>query len=86
MQEDGHYDHVPDDNIEMFRFVRDLDPEDLSRRGTIIRLLDIWRPIDVIPKFGEACPEEWTQDNSVELASEFYVNSFGDKETYQAVY
>ncbi len=28
----------------------------------------------------------WTQQNSVELASDFYVNSFADKETYQAVY
>ncbi|KLO04383.1 hypothetical protein SCHPADRAFT_836422 [Schizopora paradoxa] len=84
-QDDGHLDHVPDDNIEMFRFVRDLRP-DGSRRGRVVQLLDIWRPIDVIPKFEEQCPEEWTRDNSVELATEFYANSFADKETYQSVY
>ncbi|KLO05267.1 hypothetical protein SCHPADRAFT_839614 [Schizopora paradoxa] len=85
LQSDGSYDHVPDDNIEMFRLVRDLN-QDHSRRGLIIPLKDIWRPIDVIPKFGEACPEEWTSLNSVELADEFYVNSFADKQTFQAVY
>lgn len=85
LQADGHFDHVPDDNIEMFRFVRDLNA-DHSRRGKIVRLVDIWRPIDVIPRFGEECPEEWTMDNSAELAEEFYINSFADKETYQAVY
>lgn len=85
LQDNGFFDHVPDDNIEMFRLVRDLNP-DHSRRGKIIRLRDIWRPIDVIPKFGEECPEEWTRDTSVELATEFYVNSFADKEIYQSVY
>ncbi|KLO05546.1 hypothetical protein SCHPADRAFT_839244, partial [Schizopora paradoxa] len=85
LQTDGHYDHVPDDNIEMFRLVRDLNP-DSSRRGKIIRLTDIWRPIDVIPRFGDECPEEWTRDTSVESATEFYVNSFADKETFQDVY
>ncbi|KLO04459.1 hypothetical protein SCHPADRAFT_840547 [Schizopora paradoxa] len=85
LQTDGHYDHVPDDNIEMFRLVRDLNP-DLSRRGKIIKLVDIWRPIDIIPKFGQECPMEWTRDTAVELASEFYVNSFADKETFQSVY
>ncbi|KLO07926.1 hypothetical protein SCHPADRAFT_944890 [Schizopora paradoxa] len=85
LQDDGRFDHVPDDNIEMFRLVRDLNP-DGSRVGKVVRLLEIWRPIDVIPVFGEECPEEWNRDNSVELATEFYVNSFADKETYQAVY
>ncbi len=48
--------------------------------GIIIRLLDVWRLINVIPKF------VWMQGNSVELTREFHVNSFEDKETYQAVY
>lgn len=86
LQDDGQFDHVPDDNIEMFRLIRDIKPADGSRRGRIIRLVDIWRPIDVIPSFGEECPEEWNRDNAVELATEFYVNSFADKETYQSVY
>lgn len=85
LQDDGNFDHVPDDNLEMFRLVRDMKPGNL-RCGIIIKLQDIWRPIDVIPRFGEECPDDWTRDNSVELADEFYVNSFADKETYQSVF
>ncbi len=52
----------------------------------MIRLTDIWRPIQLTPVFGKECPANWDLNNAVELAKEFYVNSFWDKETYMTVY
>lgn len=69
----------------MFRVVRSLR-SDGSRRGLIIRLTDIWRPVELVPKFGTQCPKNWTYLNSVELAKEFYVNCYSDKETFQCLY
>ena len=76
--------HVPDDNIEMFRVRRLLDGG--TRASRLIRLVDIWRPVELVPRFGKTCPLHWTAENSVELAKEFYVNCFTDKETYQTVF
>lgn len=84
-QESGEKHQVPDDNVEMYRIVRKLSREG-ERIGGVIRLVDIWRPVQLIPVFGKKCPENWDCNTAVELASEFYVNSFWDKETYQAVY
>ena len=84
-QEDGSKAHVPDDDIEMFRVVRSLH-SDGKRKGLIIRLTDIWRPVELIPRFGKKCPVGWTSSNAVELADHFYVNCFSDKEAYQTIY
>lgn len=84
-QGNGSRAHAPVDNLEMYKVVRSLRA-DGSRRGLIIRLTDIWRPVEVVPCFGKACPADWTAYNSVELAKEFFVNSFSDKETFQNVY
>ncbi|KAH8109742.1 hypothetical protein DFH11DRAFT_1515182 [Phellopilus nigrolimitatus] len=84
-QKDGVIAHVADDNIEMFRVERRLR-SDGSRKGVIIRLDDIWRPVELIPRYGENCPENWTCDTAVELAKQFYVNCFADKTTFQEVY
>lgn len=85
--DDGFPAHVTDDDIEMFRVQRALR-SDGTRRGLIIRLTDIWRPVELIPKFPATCPpsREWTAESAVELAREFYVNCFSDKEVYQNVY
>ncbi len=78
----GHWlRHVADENIDMFRVRRLLDV-DKSRSARLVKLTDIWRPIELIPLFGKRCPSHWNSWNSVELADEFYVNSFTDKETY----
>ncbi len=76
--------HKPDDDAQMFRFCRDLNA-DKSRKARLIRLTDIWRPIELVPVFGKRCPSNWSSSNAVELAEEFYANSFTDKETYQYV-
>lgn len=84
-QLDGSRAHVPVDDIEMYKIVRSTRT-DGSRRGLIVRLTDMWRPVEVVPNFGKECPKEWTASTSVELAKEFYVNSFSDKETFQNIY
>ncbi len=84
-QTEGGKNHVPDDNVEMFRVIRRVG-RDRKRIGGVIRLTDIWRPIQLTPVFGKECPANWDLNNAVELAKEFYVNSFWDKETYMTVY
>ena len=77
--------HALDENMQMFRFIRKIG-FDKEREGGIIKLTDIWRPIQLVPVFGKSCPKHWDFNNSVELAQEFFVNSFWEKETYQSVY
>lgn len=84
-QLDGSRAQVPVDHVEMYKIVRSTRA-DGSRRGLIIRLTDIWRPVEVVPVFGKQCPPEWKANNSVELAKEFYVNNFSDKEIFQNIY
>lgn len=81
---DGRRQHKPDANNGLYRVQRELIRR--RRRGLIVKLTDIWRPIDLIPKFGRRCPEDWTTVNSVELAEEFFVNPYSDKETYAALF
>ncbi len=76
---------ITKDDIEMFRVVRQLE-RDGSRRGMIAKLTDIWRYVEMVPKFGKRCDPEWHSDNACELAKEFYLNSFADRDIYQSVY
>ncbi len=73
--------HTPNESSSLYKVTRVLN-EDRSRRGIVINLTDIWRAVDVVPAFGRSCPETWTTDNAVELAKEFYVNPFYDKNMY----
>ncbi len=77
--------HMPDDGIEMFRVVRQTNG-DGSRRGIVVKLTDIWRYVELVPRFGKKCNGDWNSKNACELATEFYVNSFADKDIYQSVY
>ena len=56
------------------------------RKGKIVPLTLIWRPIELIPVFGRRCPTGWTSNTAVEEADDFYVNCFSDKDVYQTVY
>ena len=76
---------MPDPGIHMYRVVRDLR-SDWTRKGFIVPLTDIWRPVELIPKFGSKCNTTWTCDTAVEDAKEFYLNCFADKPTYIEVY
>lgn len=85
VQQDGTRAHVPDDDIEMFRVTRSLQHNG-NRKGLIIKLTDIWRPVELVPRFGTRCPSRWTASDAVELAEHFYVNCFSDKDAYQSIY
>ncbi len=74
--------HIHDRTSGLYKARRVLD-EDGSRRGIVINLTEIWRPVDVVPAFGGSCPVAWTTDNAVERAKEFYVNPFYDKNMFR---
>lgn len=76
---------MPDKDIQMFRVVRQLN-RDGTRKGIVVKLTDIWRYIELVPRFGSECREGWNSENACELATEFFVNSFADKDIYQCVY
>lgn len=78
------YKHVAEDDIELYRVVRDLDQNGVQK-GKVIEISAIWRPIQLVPVFGHQCPLHWTANTAVELATQFYVNSFMDKPTYYSV-
>ena len=74
-----------DPDTKMYKLVRDLR-SDHTRKGLIVPLTSIWRPVELIPKFGKRCNKDWTCDTAVEHAKEFYLNCFADKPTYIEVY
>ena len=74
-----------DPDIQLYRLVRDLR-SDRTRKGLIVPLTDIWRPVELIPRFGEKVSKDWTCDTAVELSKELYLNCFADKPTYLEVY
>ena len=80
----GAIEQIHDEDIKMFRVVRCKRKD--RRVGYVIPLTDIWRPIELIPAFGEECNSRWTSHSAVEEAKEFFVNCFSDKEVYQSVW
>ncbi len=68
-------------NSGVIRVERIFDP-DGSRAGMVISLTDIWKPVDLVPDYGEACPPHWTSGSASDFATQFFVNSFYDKQTY----
>ena len=74
-----------DAGINMYRLIRDLRNGN-TRGGLIVPLNQVWRPVELIPRFGRRCNRDWTCDSAVELAKDFYLNCFSDKSTYIEVY
>lgn len=74
-----------DPDTQFYRLVHDLR-SDRTRKGLVIPLTDIWRPVELIPKFDERCNRDWNCDNAVECSKEFYLNCFADKPTFIEVY
>ena len=50
--------------------------------GDIYPLTAIWRPIDLAPIFGSLMDQCLSCNNSLVIATTFYLNNFGDKETF----
>ena len=78
--------HLPDDGVEMFRVKAHAGANGELRTGVVVRVEDIWLPVEMIPKFGEWCPGHWMEYSMVKLADELLVNPFSDKTIYQLVY
>ena len=74
-----------DADVNMFSFIRTFRSNN-TRRGLVVPLNRVWRPVEVIPKFKGECDRAWTCDSAVESAREFYLNCFSDKPTYMEVY
>lgn len=53
--------------------------------GDIVPLDSVCQVVQFVPKFGHQVPPDMTSDNSLEIAREFYINSFADKETFHAI-
>lgn len=83
-REDGTVEAVPDQDSGLTRIKR-LHRQDLSRFGMVIRLTDIWRPVDIVPAFGEKCDKNWTSDTALDKARTFLINSFYSKDDYMSL-
>ncbi|KAG8824504.1 hypothetical protein FRC17_009084 [Serendipita sp. 399] len=75
----------PERNINMYQ-VRYLRGDDRRRIGGIIPLNSICRLLQLVPKYGSCVNPELTKENSMDVWKDYYINSFMDKETYQAVW
>lgn len=73
----------PDIHMYQVNFLRNPDKH---RQGSIIPLSHVHRLIQLIPVFGARANPLFSVHNSMDTATKYYVNSFMDKETYQAVW
>ena len=73
--------------IKMYRVKRQL-LEDGSAKGMLIDISSIVRFVQLVPDFGPgvSSTSSLTPYNVMEYCKYFYINSFSDKESYQAVY
>ena len=76
---------MPNPDTNMYSFVRTYR-NDNTRKGLIFPLTRLWRPIELIPNFGEKCDESWTCDTAVELAKELILNPYFDDAAFIEVY
>ncbi len=81
----GKTKQIVNKDVKMYRVQRSMEADGV-RKGIVINVTDIWRPIDLIPVFGNECPTHWTSSTSIDLAKEFLVNRFFDKQTYLNVW
>jgi hypothetical protein len=53
--------------------------------GDIIPLMDIMRPVDIVPRYGAQKDPHITANNSLEVPVKFYLNCFLDKDIYHTI-
>jgi hypothetical protein len=75
----------PEPDILMYRVSRE-DPVQNPRRGTVIPIDSISRFIQLVPRFDGRVSSELTPETSMEIARNYYVNSFATHQIYQSVY
>ncbi|KAG8749826.1 hypothetical protein FRC14_001069 [Serendipita sp. 396] len=72
-------------NLKMYRVEYQRDTRN-HRVGSVIKLQSIRRLIQLVPVYGARMNPALTSVNSMDLWRKYYVNSFFNKETYQAVW
>lgn len=82
--EDGVVKAAPDENSGLVE-VKRLHRPDRTRFGMVIRLTDIWRPVDVVPVFEDECESDWTSDTAIDKAQSFLINVFYTKDAFQCL-
>ena len=75
----------PDSNSLLYRLTRDVRSNG-TRKCLIFPLENIWRPVEMIPKFVKVCNTDWTCDTAIQEARELYLNCFSDLASYIEVY
>jgi len=60
--------------------------DDNIRTGGVVLLSSITRLVQMVPAYGATVNPELTAANSMDRWRHYYLNSFMDKETYQAVW
>ncbi|PVF91686.1 hypothetical protein CPB86DRAFT_719004, partial [Serendipita vermifera] len=71
--------------LHMFRVERLFSPQ-RQPLGCIVELTSIARFIQLIPEFGPVASHSFTANNSMNACARFFINSFADKEIYQAIW
>jgi hypothetical protein len=74
-----------DDNVEMYS-VEYIRYPDNRRVGSVIPLASICRQVQLVPCYGAQVHPTLNSNNSMDAWRRYYINSFFDKECYQAVW
>ena len=74
-----------DPDIQLYRVVCVLR-SDRTRKGLIVALTDIWRPVELVPVFGSKCNVAWNCDTAVENSKDFYLNTLENLPLFMEVY
>lgn len=56
-----------------------------DRMGDILELTNVRDVVELIPQFGKQIDRTWNCNTSLELARNFYLNNFADKDTFHAI-
>ena len=77
----GNHAYVVEPESGLFPVKRSLEVTG-SRKGLVVDLCRIWRPVDAIPYFGGSKNSNWTMETSVELAKTLLVNPYHEKDLF----
>ncbi|KAF7985012.1 hypothetical protein HWV62_10006 [Athelia sp. TMB] len=81
---DGRTRYRPEPGIDMFVVEHHVRANG-DRMGDVFVLTDIREILELVPRFGEAIPDNIDCNNSLEKIDSFYINNFSDKETFHSI-
>lgn len=76
---------TPAPDIDMFMVNRHFRGDGATRMGDIIHMVDIRDVLELVPVFGSKMRDDMNSDNSLEIAKNYFINNFSDKETFHAI-